>query len=112
RYVSTHTISWALLAVDSVFPVLAEAVRATVTTPAGAVQPITTAPGENRVGGFLGSDVRGAFSVSHYSPNHHLFCYLAYPGSPRRLHAASGSAGPAAPERLEPTPRRAPDVPR
>jgi hypothetical protein len=52
-YLSTHTIAWALLAVDSVFPVVSEAVRATVTIPDGAVQAITTAPGENRASGAL-----------------------------------------------------------
>jgi uncharacterized protein YfaS (alpha-2-macroglobulin family) len=83
-YVSTHTIAWALLAVESVFPALPETARATVTTPAGAVQEVTTAPGENRIGGPLSPGARGAFTITNASPNRNLFGYMTYRGWPAR----------------------------
>jgi uncharacterized protein YfaS (alpha-2-macroglobulin family) len=83
-YVSTHTITWALLAVDSVFPVGSEAARATVTTPAGTVRTITTASGDNSASGPLSPDTRGAFTVTNTSPNRQLFGYMTYRGWPAR----------------------------
>jgi len=84
QHVSTHTIGWALLAVESVFPARPEAARATVTTPAGAAQEITTAPGENRLSGPLPSAATGAFTITNTSPDRNLFGYVTYRGWPAR----------------------------
>ena len=89
-YMSTHTIAWALLAVDSVFPVVSESARATVTTPGGAVQTITTAPGENRV---------KRSSPSRHEGSVYRDQYLAQPPS-LRLYDVSWLAGPSATGRL------------
>jgi uncharacterized protein YfaS (alpha-2-macroglobulin family) len=83
-YASTHTIGWTLLAVESVFPARAETARAMVTTPAGAVQEVTTAPGENRLSGSLPSAPRGTFTITNTSPDRNLFGYMTYRGWPAR----------------------------
>jgi uncharacterized protein YfaS (alpha-2-macroglobulin family) len=81
-YVSTHTISWALLAVDSTFTAPTGTVGATVSTPTGRVHQVTTANGENQVGGPLARDAKGAFTITSAAPNRSLFGYITFRGWP------------------------------
>jgi uncharacterized protein YfaS (alpha-2-macroglobulin family) len=98
KYLSTHTISWTLLAVDQVFSSSGHVAKATVETPEGKIHEITTEVGNNQVDGKL--SLVGAtgqsplpagvtrpaqvFSIKNASQEGNMFGYFTYRGWPLR----------------------------
>lgn len=83
-YVSTHTISWALLAVDSVFAAPSGAIQATITTSAGTTRQVRTTSGENQTSGLLQSGESGLLTIHNTDSERALFGYVTSRGWPER----------------------------
>ncbi|MCI0530196.1 MAG: hypothetical protein L0Y56_22360, partial [Nitrospira sp.] len=98
KYLSTHTIAWSLLAVDQIFSSSGHVAKATVETPEGKVQEITTEVGNNQVSGKfslvgatgqppLPADATHptqVFSIKNASQEGNVFGYFTYRGWPLR----------------------------
>jgi hypothetical protein len=85
RYLSTHTISWALLAADQIFSPSGKGVKARVLTPDGTSYELATTTGNNQASGELAlKNKEATVSIQNGSKEGNVFGYLTYRGWPIR----------------------------